>query len=204
MLALSTRSCSVTIDSVAQKIFFVPHPFMFTRIGAPRGVFFEEIEQVYLGFWEESYPDTDEYIYVPRTRRRWSIALALRDGQTVTVAEETTDHRAGETTALVQQQARWEMLAKTVGELVGKPLIHLSGVPGGPYTFVEGIEHILQRRLKQAGRNDLSVNIRGGQDLGIEIVVNGKSYAAIDEVEDEVARNLIQAAIDEWQGFGKG
>jgi hypothetical protein len=61
----------------------------------------------------------------------------------------------------------------------------------------------VQRRVKQLGPKNLSVNIRGSKDLGVEIVVNGKSYAAVDEVEDESVRSLIQASIYEWQDRDK-
>lgn len=203
MLALSTSSSSVTIDTAQQKIFIMPNRLLF-RVGAPRVVSFEEIEQVYLDYWEESYTIPDEYTPEQRTRRRWAVMLTLKDGQTVTVGEEKSDHRVGQTTVLAQQHARWEELATRVSELVGKPLTHMAEVPGGPHTFVQAIESILQRRLLQSGLNNQSVRIQSGKDLGVEIIVNGKSYAAVEEVEDEIVRNLIQASIHEWQGSSKG
>jgi hypothetical protein len=129
--------------------------------------------------------------------------LALKGGEIVTVNEETTDHRAGETTVLAQQQVRWMSLAQSVAELVGRPLTLDPAISGPPRTFVQAIDRIVQRRVKQLGPNNLSVNIRGSKDLGVEIVVNGKSYAAVDEVEDESVRSLIQASIYEWQDRDK-
>lgn len=207
MLALSTTSCSVTINAVEQKIYFVTHPFLFSQAHATRVVSFEEIEQIYLNFWEDSYTieHNDEYTThdEPRIWRRWAIELTLRDGQIVTIGEETTDQRAGETSALARQRAYWEPLAASVSELIGKPLATVPALRDIPRTFVEAIDQIVQRRLKQSEVRNLSVNIRSTKDLGLEIVVNGKSYTGVDEVEDEVARNLIQASIDEWQGSNK-
>jgi hypothetical protein len=207
MLALSTKSFSVTINAVKQKIYFVTHPLLFSRAQATRVVSFEEIEQVYLNFWENSYTikHQDEYTThdEPRIWRRWAIELTLRDGQIVTIGEETTDHRADETSALARQRAYWEPLAVSVSKLIGKPLAAMPPVRDIPRTFVEAIDQIVQCRLKQSGLSNLSVNIRSTKDLGLKIVVNGKSYTGVDEVEDEVARNLIQASIDEWQGSSK-
>jgi len=197
----------VTIDAVQQKIYFVTHPLLFSGAQAKRVVSFEEIEQVYLNYWEEGYTveSTDEYTThdEPRIWRRWAIELTLRDGEIVTIGEETTDHRAGETKILARQRAHWEPLAASVSELIGKPLGAMPAVRDSPRTFVQAIDLIVQRRLKQTGLNNLSVNIRRGKDLGIEIVVNGKSYSAIDEVEDEAIRSLIQASIHEWQNGNK-
>ena len=86
-----------------------------------------------------------------------------------------------------------------MSELLGKPLAAMPAVQDSPRTFVQAIDQILQRRLRQSGRNDLWVNIRSDKDAGIEIVVNGKSHDTIDEIEDKAVRDLIQAAIHEWQ-----
>lgn len=203
MLGLSTRSCSVTIDTVQQKISLVPHPSLFSAAQVKRVVSFDEIEQIYLNFWEDSYfvRHDDEYDtdYEPRIWRRWAIELTLKDGQTVTIGEETSDHRAGETKSLARQRAYWEPLAASVSELIGKPLAAMPGVRDGARTFVQSIDQILQRLLKQSGRNDLSVSIHSGKDLAVEITVNGRSYVAVDEIEDKVVRDLLQRAIEEWQ-----
>jgi hypothetical protein len=204
MLALSTKSCSVTIDSVGQKIYFVPHRRLFSEEHATWWVSFEEIVQVYLNFWEDSFTVEyrDEYSthYEPRIWRRWAIELTLSDGRVVAIGEETTDQRANETKTLDRQHAYWESLAASVSELLGKPLAAMPAVPDSPRTFVQAIDQILQRRLRQSGLHNLSVNIRSGKDEGIEIIVNGKSYAAVDEVEDKAVREVIQASIDEWEG----
>lgn len=207
MLGLSTRSCSVTIDTVQQKICFVSHPLLFSTAQTKRVVSFDEIEQVYLNFWEHSYTVKVEEEYTshdePRIWRRWAIELALKDGQVLTIGEATSDHRAGETRALARQRAHWEPLAARVSELIGKPLAAIPMVRDSPRTFVQAIDQILQHRLKQSGLDNLTVNIHSGKDLGIEIVVNGKSYAAVAEVEDEAVRSLIQASIQEWQNGSK-
>ena len=207
MLGLSTRSCSVTIDTVQQKICMVTHPLLLTGAHATRVVYFEEIEQVCLNQWERGYTVKVEDEYSshdePRIWRRWAIELTLKDGQIVTIGEEISDHRAGETGALTRQRTHWEPLAARVSELIGKPLAVMPMVRDSPRSFVQAIDQILQHRLKQSGLNNLSVNVRSGKELGIEIVVNGKSYAAVAEVEDEAIRSLIQASIQEWQNGSK-
>ena len=90
MLALSTSSSSVTIDTVQKMISIMPKGLVF-RTGAPRVVSFEEIEQVYLDYWEESYT-IDEY--QQGTRRTWAVRSILRDRQSVTVGEETFELEA--------------------------------------------------------------------------------------------------------------
>ena len=207
MLALSTKSYSVTIDSVQQSIYFAPHRRLFSEEHTTWSVSFEEIVQVYLNFWEDSFTVEyqDEYSthYEPRIWRRWAIELTLRDGRMVAIAEETADHRAEETKTLARRHAYWRTQAASVSELLGKPLAAMPAVQDSPRTFVQAIDQILQRRLRQSGRNDLWVNIRSGKDAGIEIVVNGKLHSTIDEVEDEAVRDLIRASIQEWQDASK-
>src|SRR5512138_1081290 len=101
MLALSTKYYSVTIDSVQQKIHFATHPTLFSGENAKWTVSFEDIVQVYLNLWEDSYTVeyADEYSTheEPRVWRRWAIELNLKDGRIMTIGEEITDHRANET-----------------------------------------------------------------------------------------------------------
>jgi hypothetical protein len=204
MLALTTKSSSVTIDSVRQKIHFAAQRRLYSEERATWWIPFEDIVQVYLNIWEDSHTveNTDEYSthYEPWIWRRWAIELTLRDGRVVTIGEETSDRRARETEAVARRHAYWATLAASVSELIGKPLAAMPSVQDSPRTFVQAIDEILQRRLRQSGLNDLWVNIRTDKDAGIEIVVNGKSYAAVDEVEDKAVRDLIQASIREWQG----
>lgn len=41
--------------------------------------------------------------------------------------------------------------------------------------------------------------MRGQPDLSLEIVVDGRVYQGLDEIPDVTIRDLIRAAIDEWQ-----
>jgi hypothetical protein len=197
----------VTIDTVQQKICLVTHPALIPGADATRVIYFEEIEQICLNHWEHGYTIrvADEYSShdEPRIWQRWAIELTLKDGQIVTIGEETGTHRAGETSAPARQRDHWESLAARVSELLGKPLAAMPAVRDRPRTFVQEIDQILQDRLKQSGQKDLSLNVRAGKDLGIEIVVNGRAYAAVDQIEDQVIRDLIQASIYEWQNKSK-
>jgi hypothetical protein len=204
MLALTTKSSSVTIDSVRQKIHFAAQRRLFSEERATWWIPFEDVVQVYLNIWEDSHTveNTDEYAthYEPWIWRRWAIELTLRDGRVVTIGEETSDRRASETEAVARRHAYWETLAASVSEMIGKPLAAMPVERDSPRTFVQEIDQVLQHRLKQSELSNVSVSIHSGKDTGIEIVVNGKSYAAVDEVEDKAVRDLIQACIREWQG----
>lgn len=207
MLSLSTKSHSMTIHSDQQKICIVTHPALFSKAGTTQVVFFEDIEQVHLNHWEHGYTVkvVDQYSTYedPWFWQRWAIELTLKDGRTLTIGEETSDHRADDTQAATRQRAYWESLADTVSKVLGKPLAAMPTVRDSPRTFVQAIDQILQDRLKKSGRNNASVNIHSSKDLGIEIVVNGKAYTAMEEVEDEVIRCLIQDSIREWQNGNK-
>lgn len=198
MLFLTTKDLLVTVDAVQQRVFITRKRLMF-KPKEPRIISFEEIKQVYLDYWEDVYTLSDEYISQERARRRWAVLLTLKNGQTVTVGEEISDQRIGEKTLLANQHAHWEALAVRFSELVGKPLTRMPGVPGGPHTFVQAIDYILQRNLRDSGVNNVSVHIMSGMDLGVEIVVNGKSYGRLEDIEDEAVRSLIQVSIREWQ-----
>lgn len=198
MLALTTRSYSVTVDPLQEKVFFVSRG-LFHADQQLRVIPFTDVEQVQLSSWEDSYSIPDEYTSQTYTRRTWVISLVLRDGTSATIAEESSDQGFVGRMLHAEDGVRWEALAATVSELLGKPLVRTGDVPGGPHTFVETIDWILQQRLRQSGPSNISVHLRTAKDLGIEIVVNGKVFTAIDQVEPETVRHLIREAINEWQ-----
>jgi hypothetical protein len=161
---------------------------------------FKEIKTIYLDYGEQVYhQDIGEYCSEKRIKRQWTIFLALKDGQTVTVANETTDHHAAHTSIVSTQLAYWESLAAKICAITERLLVRMPAVPGrAPHTFIEIIDQIVQRRLAQSKISERSVNLRSRADGDLEIMVDEKSYRNLDEVDDVVVRDLIQASIDEW------
>lgn len=49
-----------------------------------------------------------------RVRRKWTISLALKNGETLTIAEQKTDLPAKEMALVSMQLAQWENLATKV------------------------------------------------------------------------------------------
>jgi hypothetical protein len=198
-LWLSTRRRSVTFDLAQQKVFFVTNHLLFGR--KTRSIPFEDIAQVYLDFLEEAYAaGTDAYDPAERVRRRWAIFLNLGEGQTLTVAEAMTDHAVGDQSSLIDQSAYWERLAARIAKLTGKTLVRMPDVPGGPHTFVEAIDQILQRRLAETQLSGhRTVHLCSGTDGSLEVVVDGTVYGDLSKVDDKGVRDLIQASVDEWQ-----
>jgi hypothetical protein len=194
---LASLHHSVTIDVARQSLTLVSRNLLF--VPEVKIVTFEEIEQVYLDYLEKTYTDGDRRGAQERIERRWSIFLLLRDGQILTVDEETTCHSPGETFNLTWRSRYWENLATRICELTGKTLIRTPSVPGSVHTFVENVDQIIQRRLAQSHLRNRRVHLRSGEDGSLEIVVDGKIYRGVDEVEDKVVRDLIRASVDEWQ-----
>ena len=76
----------------------------------------------------------------------------------------------------------------------------MPSVPGGLHIFVESVDQILQRHLAQSQLYNRSVHLRSGEDGSLEIVVDSTVCDDLDQVEDKAVRDLIQGAVDEWQG----
>ncbi|MBN1813798.1 MAG: hypothetical protein JXA14_18300 [Anaerolineae bacterium] len=65
--------------------------------------------------------------------------------------------------------------------------------------WLEAINQNIQQLLSQSALRGREVELRGLPDLSLEIIVDGKAYQSLDEIPDVAVRDLIQAAIDEWQ-----
>ncbi len=65
--------------------------------------------------------------------------------------------------------------------------------------WLEVINGNIQQLLSESSLRDREIELRGLPDLSLEIVVDGKVYKGLDEISDVTVRDLIQAAIDEWQ-----
>lgn len=74
------------------------------------------------------------------------------------------------------------------------------GPPSSSPTIADQVEELLQKRLQTeptlAGR---SIHVLAAPNGSALIEVDGSLYAGIGEVPDEAIRNLIRAAIQEWE-----
>jgi hypothetical protein len=197
MLRTSPRR-SVIFDGARQWVTFVSSRLLFFK--KVNVVAFDEIDQVCLDYVEETV--TGDYGQTESIERKWVIFLALRDSRTIPVADVATSQYAPGDFAdmMTRQSAYSEDLAAKICELTGKTLVRMPSVPGGLHTFVESVDQILQRRLAQSRLHDRSVHLRSNEDGGLEIIVDGTMYDDLDKVRDQAIRDLIQAALDEWQG----
>jgi hypothetical protein len=66
--------------------------------------------------------------------------------------------------------------------------------------FIEQIEDMLQAQLRtDPALADYKIDLGTASDGGLEIWVNGKSYADINLIPDERPRQAIRATIEKWQ-----
>lgn len=71
---------------------------------------------------------------------------------------------------------------------------------GSRGTFIDEIEEILQRMVSTAPTPlGSEVHVRTGSDGGLQIQVGGQYFSSSDEVPDPAIRNLIKAAVREWE-----
>lgn len=80
-----------------------------------------------------------------------------------------------------------------------KPQAAAGGVRAGG-TFIDEIEGILQRMISTAPTPlGKEVHVRTGPDGGLQIEVDGQYFSSSDEVPDPTVRDLIKAAVKEWE-----
>ena len=71
---------------------------------------------------------------------------------------------------------------------------------GAGGTFIDEIEAILQRMISTAPTPlGEEVHVRTGPDGGLQIQVGGRYFSRSDEVPDPAIRDLIKAAVKEWE-----
>jgi hypothetical protein len=186
---------SVTFDSYREEVILARSYLLFGR--KTETISFEGIEKVCLTYLETPYTTNEGT--GERVIRKWTILLALKKGRYLTLVEERTDHAAWHPYDVSARLAYWENLATKMGVLTGKRLVRPAGVPGSPRTFVEDVNQILQHRLRESEISPRSVYIGSHADGGLEIVVNGKRYRDLNEIDDVAVCGLIRAAIDEWE-----
>jgi len=80
-----------------------------------------------------------------------------------------------------------------------KPQVAAEGTEGGG-TFIDEIEEILQRMISTAPTSlGKEVHVRTSADGGLQIQVGGRYFSSADEVPDPAIRDLIKAAVKEWE-----
>jgi hypothetical protein len=65
--------------------------------------------------------------------------------------------------------------------------------------WIEVVNQNIQKRLAQSANRDREVALRSRPDLGVEIIVDGKAYQDLNEIDDLAIHDLIQGAMNEWQ-----
>lgn len=207
-LWLVTSRSTITFDIPAQVVYFSTHHLLLERKGKP--IPFADIAAVYLDYEEQVYHSA-RTIYVPKekVRRKWYIFLVLKNKQTVTIARHWSSYPLAQAPVLSKQTVAWENLAEKICAATDKLLVRTPSVPGrAPYTFVDVINQIVQRRLAALppgdALNDRTVRLRSHPNGTLEIIVNGVKYGELGDVPDLAVRNLIQAAVEEWQSFAAG
>ena len=67
-------------------------------------------------------------------------------------------------------------------------------------TFIDEIEAILQRMISSAPTPPSeAVHVGTGPDGGLQIQVGLRHFSSADEVPDPTIRDLIKAAVKEWE-----
>lgn len=76
-----------------------------------------------------------------------------------------------------------------------------TGSVPSPTAFIEEIDEILQRKVREATTPPSQpVRVASSEDGMLQIIVGIQTYHSADEVPDLQIRRLIQAAVAEWEG----
>jgi hypothetical protein len=65
--------------------------------------------------------------------------------------------------------------------------------------FAEQIEDILRAKLDSDPFNKFSIDFGTGKDGSLEIWVNGKMYASVDEIPDAGLKQAFHEAVKKWE-----
>lgn len=65
--------------------------------------------------------------------------------------------------------------------------------------FAEQIEDILRAKLDSDPLNKFKIDLGTGKDGSLEIWVNGKAYASVDELPDEGLKKAFREAVEKWE-----
>lgn len=93
-----------------------------------------------------------------------------------------------------------EVQPGVMGFLRQKPQAAAEGTGAGG-TFIDEIEAILQRMISTTPTPlGQEVHVRTGPDGSLQIQVGMRHFSSADEVPDPAIRDLIKAAVKEWEG----
>ena len=65
--------------------------------------------------------------------------------------------------------------------------------------FAEQIEDILRAKLDSDPFNKFEIDFGSAKDGSLEIWVNGKMYASVDELPDEGLKKAFREAVEKWE-----
>ena len=65
--------------------------------------------------------------------------------------------------------------------------------------FAEQIEDILRAKLDSDPFNKFEIDFGSAKDGSLEIWVNGKMYASVDEIPDEGLKKAFREAVEKWE-----
>ena len=65
--------------------------------------------------------------------------------------------------------------------------------------FAEQIEDILRAKLESDPFNKFEIDLGTGKDGSLEIWVNGKMYAGVDEIPDAGLKQAFREAVKKWE-----
>ena len=68
--------------------------------------------------------------------------------------------------------------------------------------FAEQIEDILRAKLESDPFNKFEIDLGTGKDGSLEIWVNGKMYAGVDEIPDAGLKQAFREAVKKWESGG--
>jgi hypothetical protein len=68
--------------------------------------------------------------------------------------------------------------------------------------FAEQIEDILRAKLDSDPFNKFKIDLGTGKDGSLEIWVDGKMYASVDELPDERLKKAFREAVEKWERHG--
>ena len=71
--------------------------------------------------------------------------------------------------------------------------------PPPPKAITEQIDEILQEKMAGSSFTQRGLRVRAGASGGAAFELDGKAYDAVDDLPDDAARDLIRAAIKEWE-----
>ncbi len=69
--------------------------------------------------------------------------------------------------------------------------------------FAEQIEDILRAKLDSDPFNKFEIDFGTGKDGSLEIWVNGKMYASVEEIPDEGLKQAFHEAVQKWSKQGQ-